>query len=96
MFQLESARLLVDRDPAAAQEQLAATSAHVQDVVADVRRLVHDLRPPALDDRGLVGALRQQAELLTAAGTTTGSRRSTSVRCPRRSRWRRTGSSARR
>ena len=36
----------------------------MQDVVADVRRLVHDLRPPALDDRGLVGALRQQAETL--------------------------------
>ena len=34
----------------------------MQDVVADVRRLVHDLRPPALDDRGLVGALTQLAE----------------------------------
>ena len=44
---------------------IAATSDHVQDVVADVRRLVHDLRPPALDDRGLVGALQQHAERLT-------------------------------
>jgi signal transduction histidine kinase len=65
VFQLESARLLMDRDPAAAERQLAATSTQVQDVVTDVRRLVHDLRPPALDDRGLVGALRQQAERLT-------------------------------
>jgi signal transduction histidine kinase len=65
VFQLESARLLVDRDPAAAEQQLTATSTQVQDIVADVRRLVHDLRPPALDDRGLVGALRQQAERLT-------------------------------
>ena len=40
----------------------------MQDVVADVRRLVHDLRPPALDDRGLVGALAQQAERLTDGG----------------------------
>ena len=40
----------------------------MQDVVADVRRLVHDLRPPALDDRGLVGALAQQAERLTTPG----------------------------
>jgi len=40
----------------------------VQDVVADVRRLVHDLRPPALDDRGLVGALTQQAERITDGG----------------------------
>lgn len=62
VFQLESARLLVATDPAAAQDRIAAASRHVQDVVADVRRLVHDLRPPALDDRGLVGALTQLAE----------------------------------
>jgi signal transduction histidine kinase len=64
VFQLESARLLVRRDPEAAEQQIATTSRQVREVVADVRRLVHDLRPPALDDRGLVGALRQQAELL--------------------------------
>ncbi len=34
--------------------------------LADVRRLVHDLRPPALDDLGLVGAVRQQAERVLA------------------------------
>ncbi|WP_435745501.1 sensor histidine kinase [Nocardioides sp. SYSU DS0663] len=62
VFRLESARLLVERDPDAAREQITGTSTLVQEVVADVRRLVHDLRPPALDDRGLVGALRQQAE----------------------------------
>ncbi|MDQ4055419.1 MAG: sensor histidine kinase [Actinomycetota bacterium] len=65
VFQLEAARLLVAQDPGAAEKQIAATSTQVQDVVADVRRLVHDLRPPALDDRGLVGALRQQAERLS-------------------------------
>ncbi len=64
VFQLEAARMAVDGDPGAAREQLATVRAQVQDVVADVRRLVHDLRPPALDDRGLVGALRQQAERL--------------------------------
>lgn len=64
VFQLEAARMTVERDPRHAREQLEAISAHVQDVVADVRRLVHDLRPPALDDRGLVGALRQQADTL--------------------------------
>ena len=52
VYQLESARLLVDKDPHAAKETIAGLSGHVQDVVADVRRLVHDLRPPALDDRG--------------------------------------------
>jgi signal transduction histidine kinase len=62
VFRLESARLLVDRDPAAAKSHLEQTTGHLRDVVADVRRLVHDLRPPALDDRGLVGALAQLAE----------------------------------
>ncbi|TIC85886.1 GAF domain-containing sensor histidine kinase [Nocardioides sp. GY 10113] len=69
VFQLESARLLVDRDPDAATAQIEAVTGHVQEVVADVRRLVHDLRPPALDDRGLVGALRQQADLLDPPAT---------------------------
>jgi signal transduction histidine kinase len=68
VFRVESARLLVDRDPETAKGHLAATSEHVQEVVADVRRLVHDLRPPALDDLGLVGALRQQAGHLGGAG----------------------------
>ncbi|WP_161964928.1 GAF domain-containing sensor histidine kinase [Ornithinimicrobium cerasi] len=71
VFQLESARLLVDRDPEQAKTQLRATATLVQDVVADVRRLVHDLRPPALDDRGLVGALTQQAERMSVAGPAT-------------------------
>ena len=33
-----------------------------EETVADVRRLIYGLRPPALDDLGLVAALRQQAE----------------------------------
>ncbi|WP_141014405.1 sensor histidine kinase [Nocardioides sambongensis] len=64
VFAVDAARITLDRDPAGAADQLAAVSAQAQEVVADVRRLVHDLRPPALDDRGLVGALRQQAEAL--------------------------------
>jgi signal transduction histidine kinase len=62
VFRLESARLVVDRDPETAKAQLQQTSGEVREVVADVRRLVHDLRPPALDDRGLVGALAQLGE----------------------------------
>ena len=62
VFALESARLLLEGDPAAAAEQVGATTRSLQDVVADVRRLVHDLRPPALDDRGLVGAVEQLAD----------------------------------
>lgn len=62
VYQLETARLLVTSNPSGAVEQIDSVRDHVQEVVADVRRLVHELRPPALDDRGLVGALRQLAE----------------------------------
>jgi signal transduction histidine kinase len=62
VYQLETAKLLVDADPGAATAQLDAVRGHVQEIVADVRRLVHELRPPALDDLGLVGAVRQLAE----------------------------------
>jgi signal transduction histidine kinase len=62
VYQLETARLLLDDRPERAEAVLTQVSGQVQDLVADVRRLVHDLRPPALDDRGLVGAVRQLAE----------------------------------
>ena len=62
VYQLETARLLLDDRSERAEAVLTQVSGQVQDLVADVRRLVHDLRPPALDDRGLVGAVRQLAE----------------------------------
>ena len=58
------AQSLLGRDPAAAARQLEQLSAQIQDAVADVRRLVYGLRPPALDELGLVGALDQQAQNL--------------------------------
>ncbi len=36
--------------------------------ITDIRRLVYGLRPPALDDLGLVGALEQAAALHNSAG----------------------------
>ncbi|CAM3168939.1 GAF domain-containing sensor histidine kinase [Nocardioides dubius] len=65
VFQLDAAQLRLAAGPERAgevAEQLGAVSAQVQDVVADVRRLVHGLRPPTLDDRGLLGAVGQLAE----------------------------------
>jgi signal transduction histidine kinase len=38
----------------------------IQDAIVDIRRLVYDLRPPALDDLGLIGALRVQATQIGA------------------------------
>jgi signal transduction histidine kinase len=57
-LQAEAARELVDRQPDQAARLLADLTAQLQASTADVRRLVYDLRPPALDDLGLVGALR--------------------------------------
>jgi two-component system, NarL family, sensor kinase len=42
-------------------EILGELRGETQDAIADVRRVVYELRPPALDELGLVGALREQA-----------------------------------
>ncbi len=60
-FKAEAARNLLGRDPARADALLAAVADQAQGAIADIRRLVHALRPPALDELGLAGALRQHA-----------------------------------
>lgn len=49
-------------DPALARQMVAQSRRDITDALADVRRLVHGLRPPALDDLGLLDALQQQVE----------------------------------
>ncbi|MDQ3855578.1 MAG: GAF domain-containing sensor histidine kinase, partial [Chloroflexota bacterium] len=56
-----SARSLYPRDPAAADELLAKLEADMEAALTDVRRLVYNLRPPALDELGLAGAIREAA-----------------------------------
>jgi signal transduction histidine kinase len=41
----------------------------VQETITDIRRLVYELRPPALDEFGLVPALAEQASRLSASGS---------------------------
>ncbi len=60
-LKLDVAGDLVDRDPAAARELLRGLKTQAQEAVADIRRLVYALRPPALDDLGLLSALREIA-----------------------------------
>jgi two-component system, NarL family, sensor kinase len=43
-------------------------TANLRAMVEDVRRVVHDLRPPALDELGLFPALREQVAAITGAG----------------------------
>jgi signal transduction histidine kinase len=56
--------LLAD-EPARAAALLQELGAQLRDAIGDVRRLVHGLRPPALDELGLTGALRSQARALS-------------------------------
>jgi signal transduction histidine kinase len=67
-LRIDTARNLATRAPADADKLLKQAREDVTAAVADVRRLVHDLRPPALDDVGLVGAVRQQAERMRTPG----------------------------
>jgi signal transduction histidine kinase len=64
-FTADAAANLVDADPARARELLKTLRTDTRTAIADVRRLVDDLRPPALDELGLVGALRQRADQLS-------------------------------
>src|SRR5215207_1948016 len=61
-LQLDAARKLISRKPEEAEVLLSRLMEQTQATVMDVRRLVYGLRPPALDDLGLVAAIRQQAE----------------------------------
>jgi signal transduction histidine kinase len=67
-LRIETARNLARSSPDRADEVLRRAREDVATALADVRRLVHDLRPPALDDVGLLGAVRQRAEGLRAPG----------------------------
>jgi signal transduction histidine kinase len=64
-FTADAAANLVDVDSARARELLKTLRTDTRTAIADVRRLVDDLRPPALDELGLVGALRQRADQLS-------------------------------
>jgi signal transduction histidine kinase len=60
----EASAAVLDDDPATARRQLDALSSEVREALADVRRLVDGLRPPALDELGLAGAIGHQAARL--------------------------------
>jgi signal transduction histidine kinase len=58
---LTAVRKLLRRDPDAAEALLDSAMQHSEDAIRDIRRLIYDLRPPALDDLGLVGSLQHVA-----------------------------------
>ncbi len=65
LLKLEAARR---RHPAEMDALLAELATETRRTIDDVRRLAYELRPPVLDQLGLVGALRQDADRLSAGG----------------------------
>jgi signal transduction histidine kinase len=63
-FAADAAANTIDTDPEQSQELLTTLRRDTRVALADVRRLVDNLRPPALDELGLVGALQQRADQL--------------------------------
>jgi signal transduction histidine kinase len=62
--QAEAARDLLATQPDTSRGLLADLIVQAQAATADIRRLVYNLRPPALDDLGLLGAIQAQAQKL--------------------------------
>jgi signal transduction histidine kinase len=57
---VDAAKNLLSRNPSRADELLITVRSDLTAALADLRRLVYALRPPALDELGLLGALREQ------------------------------------
>jgi len=68
---LQAAESLLDTDRATSGQILARTRSEVDQAVTDIRRIIDDLRPDALDQAGLVGALRAYSRLVSARGPLT-------------------------
>lgn len=61
---LDAARSRARRDPPGADGLLCELQDEVRGCVGEVRRIIDGLRPPALDERGLIGALEHRARAI--------------------------------
>jgi len=62
-----AASIAAGGDPAPTVEAIHQARGLVDSALAELRTLIFELRPPALDDDGLLGALRKHAALLSRA-----------------------------
>ena len=60
-FKVDAARNLLRQDSERTEMLLAEVRQQAQEAITDIRRLVYNLRPPALDELGLLSALHEQA-----------------------------------
>lgn len=58
IFRVGATRQLIFNNPTQADHLLAELENGIEETLADVRNLVYDLRPPSLDQLGLIGAIR--------------------------------------
>ncbi len=63
-----SVRNLIEQDLPAAQEQLNELRELIHVVITDIRRVVYNLRPPALDELGMLPAIQEQARQSSTGG----------------------------
>lgn len=61
---VDAARARARRDPEGADELLADVQTEVRNAVTEMRRIVDGLRPPALDEMGLAGAVSHHARVV--------------------------------
>lgn len=61
MLAIGSARAALTTDPGEADQLLAQLEVNLESTLNEIRRLVYNLRPPELDQLGLVGALTRYA-----------------------------------
>lgn len=67
-LKVDGAALQLDRRPERAAQLLGEVRSGLAGTIDEIRRLVYDLRPPALDELGLLGALRDFVDRLDTAG----------------------------
>ena len=67
-FKVDAARNLLTQDTEKADRLLDAVRQQAQEAITDIRRLVHNLRPPALDELGLLSALHEYVALYQHQG----------------------------
>jgi signal transduction histidine kinase len=67
-FKLDAVHNLADHDPEAVKKMAGELKTQMQGALMDIRRIAYDLRPPALDELGLVGALREHITACNQSG----------------------------
>lgn len=68
-LQLQAAQASLTADPVRTQRILEQIEAETREAIGEVRRMARDLRPPTLDELGLLAALRERATHFSAEGS---------------------------